>query len=125
MQFQRIGRILGGSVLAAALVLASSPAIATASTADTATMASSGVPAAPSVRLDPTPGYPWVFYIRTFGSEGACSATGRAFVNSKQWSAYTCRYAGGRWRLYLYPPIGTCFSPQQATTDGHTTGASC
>jgi hypothetical protein len=84
-----------GSVTASAL--ASSPAIAATSSPD----GSAGA----SVMLDPHPGPPWVFSGYTFSSLGACEATGRAYVNSNKYEAYTCRYEGGVYRLYLLPWI--------------------
>jgi hypothetical protein len=109
MRFNRILRIFGGSILAAALVCVSSPVIAEAAPSGATATASLSVPA---VRLDPVPGPPWVFYITgTFNSESACKATGQAFVRGKQYTAYTCRFVGGKWRLYLLPAIGTCHLP--------------
>jgi hypothetical protein len=86
--------------LAAMSALSSSPAIAAT--------ASPGAPAVAPFSVsprDPNPGPPWVFSGYTFTSESACEATGRAFVNSGQYSDYTCRYQGGIYRLYLLPYI--------------------
>jgi hypothetical protein len=94
--------VLGIAVTSA---FASSPAIAaTASTSTTATA---------SVALDPHPGPPWVYSGKAFSSQGACEAVGKAWVNSKQYKNWTCRYEGGLYRLYLLP-VTSCPVPKAA-----------
>jgi len=96
MLINRIMRVLGGAMLAATLAFAASPAVA-------AEAASPGGPAPSTVMLDPAPPAPWVFSGYRFDTNAGCSATGRAYVNSKRYSAYTCRYIAGSYRLYLLP----------------------
>jgi hypothetical protein len=95
VRFNRILRILGIPVVAAALACAGSPAIA--ATASPGTHAISYAP------LDPQPPYPWVF--SGYGTQyaSACDAVGRAYVNGGDYIDYTCRYQGGLYRLYLLP----------------------
>jgi hypothetical protein len=93
--------------LAATSVLASSPAIAAT--------ASTGAAAAPDVAFDPQPGPPYVYSGYRFGSESACIATGRAFMNSGSILGYTCRYVAGAWRLYVIPGPPECGCTIQAS----------
>ena len=77
----------------------------------TAATASPGDAAAASVMLDPHPGPPCVFSGYRFGSDGACSAAGRAWVNSGRYKDWTCRYEEGSYLLYLEPATELpCFS---------------
>jgi len=108
MHVNRIVKLLAGSMLGATLAFASLPAIAAAASPGAIAGASLGAPAASSGTLDPHPGPPWVFSGHAFTSESACEATGRAYVNSGLYTAWTCRYEGGVYRLYLIP--APCFS---------------
>jgi hypothetical protein len=105
--FKRVVRILGGLMVAATLVWASSPATAAAASSGAPAVASSSARAVSSVMLDPQPGPPYVYSGYRFSSESACRATGRAFLNGGSILGYTCRYVAGAWRLYVIPAI-TC-----------------
>jgi hypothetical protein len=104
----RIKRSIALFATLLATILGSATASALASSPASASTSSPGGPAGASVMKDPHPGPPWVFSGYSFTSLGACEATGRAYVNSKKYEDYTCRYSGGVYRLYLLPWIIGC-----------------
>lgn len=98
MKLNRLVRVLQTSILAGLLTCTGLSAAATA--------APPSAPAAVdaiSVARDPIPQPPWVFSGFRFDSESPCRATGRAYVLSGRYSAWTCRYSYGSYRLYLLP----------------------
>lgn len=95
MKVNRVVRILSTSLLAAGIACSGSSAIAATPSAV--------APATFVARNDPTPQPPWVFSGNRFDSDSGCRATGRAYVNSGNYTDYTCRWIGGAYRLYLLP----------------------
>ena len=101
MRFNQTLRIFGGSLLAAMLMFAATPSVASAAPSAAVATASHGATAA---FLDPIPRPPWVAVATRFYVLAECEATGRAYVNGGAARDWTCRYTSSRYYLlYILP----------------------